>query len=225
MNSQAMLAFARGPFFYAALTFFVAGMLYRLANVVFLGWDKDYAKPRGSKAGGVLKSFLRSNLILPFIPREKKAFIGNPILYLAGGFFHLSLFTVVFLGAAHMLAFKSLLGFGWWTLPLPVVDLMAAIGIISMVMLFVNRRTHPVTKRLSGTPEFVNWLLVFIPMLTGYMMTHHMFLPYERLFALHMLSIDVLLIWIPLSRISHFVFYFFSRTIHGVEWGKRGAKP
>jgi len=38
-----------------------------------------------------------------------------------------------------------------------------------------------------------------------------------------MLAVDVLLIWIPLSRISHFMFYFFARTIHGQEFGKRGV--
>ncbi len=225
MNPQAMLAFARGPFFNVAITFFIAGMLYRIANVIFLGWSKDLSKPRGSKGLGVVKSFLRGGLILPFFPREKKAFVNNPITYLAGGLFHLSLFIVVILGAAHMLAWKSLLGFGWWTLPLPIVDFMAAVGIIAMVMLLINRLNHPVLKRLSGAAEFFNWFLVFVPMVTGYMMTHHMFLPYENLFALHMVSINILLIWIPLSRISHFVFYFFSRTIHGVEWGKRGTMP
>lgn len=225
MNWQGILEFARGPFFNFALIFFIVGMLYRLANVIFLGWSKDLAKPRASKGGGVVKSYLRGGLIFPFFPREKKAFTRNPITFLAGGLFHLSLFVVVILGAAHMLAWKSLLGFGWWTMPLPIVDFMAAVGIISLVALIINRFSHPVLKRLSGPAEFMNWLVVFLPMLTGYMMTHHMFFAYEVLFSLHMLAIDVLLIWLPLSRISHFVFYFFSRTIHGVEWGKRGAMP
>jgi len=32
-----------------------------------------------------------------------------------------------------------------------------------------------------------------------------------------------MMIWIPLSRISHFIFYFFARAIHGAEFGKRGV--
>jgi hypothetical protein len=40
-----------------------------------------------------------------------------------------------------------------------------------------------------------------------------------------MLSINVMLIWIPFSRIPHFMFYFFSRTIHGTEFGKRAVSP
>ncbi len=220
-----MYVLARGPLFKFALTFFFAGMLYRLANVIFLGWDKDYAKARGSKGNGVIKSFLRGNLILPFIPRDKRTFDGNPIAYLAGGFFHISFFIVFFFGAAHMLAIKSLTGKGWATLPQPIVDWTASVGIISLIALFVNRKVHPATKRLTGLPEYINLIIVFLPMLTGYMLTHHMFLPYQKLFGLHMFTVDLLLIWIPLSRISHFIFYFFSRTIHGVEWGKRGAMP
>ena len=62
-------------------------------------------------------------------------------------------------------------------------------------------------------------------MLTGYIMTHHLFFAYEVNFSLHMLVVDALLIWIPFSRISHFMFYFFARTIHGVEFGKRAVSP
>jgi nitrate reductase gamma subunit len=225
MNTQTMLEFSRGPMFYGALLFFIAGMVYRLVTVISLGWNKDLAKPRGSKGAGVVKSFLRGGIIFPFFPREKAAYAHNPVVYIAGGLFHLSMFVVVILGAAHMLVWKSLIGIGWPTLPLPIVDWMAAVGIIAMIALIINRAIHPVMRLLTGPAEVLNWLFVFLPMITGYMLTHHMFLPYEKLFIIHMMSINVLLIWIPLSRISHFMFYFFSRTIHGVEWGKRNAMP
>ncbi len=225
MNWQEILEFSRGPMFYGALLFFLAGMAYRLFAVISLGWSKDLAKPRGSKGAGVVKSFLRGGIIFPFFPREKSAYANNPIVYIAGGLFHLSLFVVVVLGTAHMLVWKSLVGIGWPTLPLPIVDWMAAVGIIAMVALIVNRAVHPVMKLLTGPAEVMSWLFVFLPMLTGYMMTHHMFFPYEVLYSLHMISINVMLVWIPLSRISHFMFYFFSRTQHGVEWGKRNAMP
>jgi nitrate reductase gamma subunit len=225
MNWTEILEFSRGPMFYGALLFFIAGMVYRLITVASLGWNKDLAKSRGSKGAGVAKSFLRGGIIFPFFPREKAAYARNPIIYIAGGLFHLSLFVVVILGTAHMLVWKSLIGIGWPTLPLPIGDWMAAVGIIAMVALLVNRMVHPVMKLLTGPAEILNWLFVFLPMITGYMMTHHMFFPYEVLYSLHMVSINVMLVWIPLSRISHFMFYFFSRTIHGVEWGKRNALP
>jgi nitrate reductase gamma subunit len=225
MSWNDVLEFARGPLFQVSLLVFVGGMLYRLVRVLLLGWQRDRVPARGSKLGGVLRSYLKGALIWPFIPWVKRTFTRNPVIYLAGGLFHLALFVVILLGTAHMLVWKSLLGFGWPTLPLPIVDWLAAVGIVAMVALFINRLVHPVLKLLSGPAEWLNWLFVFVPMVTGYIMTHHLFFPYEMLFSLHMLSVDLLLIWIPFSRISHFMFYFFSRTIHGVEFGKRGVRP
>jgi hypothetical protein len=225
MNWNAFLEFVRGPLFQVSLLVFVAGMLYRLVRVLMLGWSRDNVPSKGSKGGGVVKSFLKGILIWPFIPWVKRTFSKNPVIYLAGGLFHLALLVVLILGTAHMLVWKSLLGFGWATLPLPMVDWMAAVGIAAMVALLIHRLVNPVMRLISGPSEWANWTLVFLPMVSGYMLTHHMFFRYEVLFSIHMLVVDILLIWIPLSRISHFIFYFFARTIHGVEFGKRAVNP
>ena len=54
MTWQAVLSFARGPFFYASLLIFIAGMIFRLVSVVGLGWSKDREPPMGSKTKGVI---------------------------------------------------------------------------------------------------------------------------------------------------------------------------
>lgn len=223
MNWQSILEFARGPLFYFALLFMLFGLAYRLFSVISLGWSKDRVPVKGSKAKGIVMSFLKGVIIWPFIPWVKNTFNRNPLIYIGGGLFHLSLFVVIFLGAPHMLVWKSLIGLGWTTLPLPIVDWMAAVGIIAMLILLVNRFVHPVLRLISGPAEYLAWLFVFLPMITGYLMTHHVGGAYEALYARHMLSVDVLMIWIPLSRLSHFMFYFFARAIHGQEFGKRGV--
>lgn len=225
MNWTEILEFSRGPFFKVALFIFVAGMLYRLVRILLLGWTRDRVPGKGSKLWGSIRSFLKGIIILPFIPWVKNAFTRNPITYLAGGIFHLGLFAVIFLGTPHMLVWKSLLRFDWPTLPVPVIDFLAAAAIVAMITLLINRHIHPVMKRISALSDYLNWFLVFLPMLSGYMMTHHLFFRYEVLFSLHMISVNVLLIWIPLSRISHFMFYFFSRAIHGAQFGKRAVTP
>jgi len=224
-NPTVMLEFVRGPLFQFALLVFIAGMFYRLVRVLHLGWQSDKVPPKGSAAQGIVKSYLKGFLVLPFWPWVKNTFERNPVTYLAGALFHLGLFTVLLLGTAHMLVWKSLIGFGWPTLPMPIVDWLAAGAIVAMMALLINRVVNPVMRLITGPAEWINWLVVFVPMVTGYIMTHHLFLTYDRAFTLHMLSVDILLIWIPLSRISHFMFYLFSRTIHGSQFGKRSVSP
>ena len=170
MNWTDVLTFARGPLFKVALLFFIAGMAYRLVRVLFLGYSPDKVPARGSKLGGALKSYLKGIIAWPFIPWVKNTFKKNPLIYIAGGLFHLGLFVILVLGTAHMLVWKSLLGISWPTLPLPIVDWMAAVTIIAMVILFINRLINPVLKLISGPAEYLNMLIVFLPMVTGYIM-------------------------------------------------------
>jgi nitrate reductase gamma subunit len=225
MDWNSFLRFVRGPLFEVSLLVFVAGLAYRLLRVVTLGWARNRAPAAGSRVVGVGRSYAKGVIAWPFIPWVKDTFRGNAVTYLAGGLFHLGLFVVILLGTAHMLAWKSLLGFGWPTLSPSIVDFLAAGAIVAMIALLINRFSHPVVRKLTGPAELLNWLVVFLAMVTGYMMTHHLFFRYEVLFGLHMVAVDVLLIWIPFSAIPHFVFYFFSRTIHGVEHGRRAVTP
>lgn len=225
MDWTSILQFLRGPFFVVSLVIFIGGMTYRLTRILLLGWPRDRVKSRGSKAAGVVKTYAKGLFVLPFIPWVRQTFGSNALTYVAGGLFHLSLVAVIFFATPHMLVWKSLLGFGWPTLPFPVTDWLSAAGIVALVVLLVNRLTHPVLKLITRAPAWLNWTLVFLPFVTGYMMTHHLGFRYEVLFSLHMAAVNVLLIWIPFSRISHFLFYFFSRTIHGAQAGKRAVNP
>ena len=153
MNWTNFLEVVRGPLFKIAFLVFVAGLVYRLLRVVALGWSKDKVPSAGSKTKGIATSYAKGIGIFPFIPWVKNTFNGNAVTFLAGAMFHVGLITVIILGTAHMLAWKSLLGFGWPTLPVPIIDWLAAGAIVAMVALLVNRFSHPVVRKLSGPAE------------------------------------------------------------------------
>lgn len=225
MNWSEALQLARGPIFNIALLIFLAGMTYRLVNVILLGWKCNHAKPKKNTTMGALGVMLRSAIIFPFFPRLPHSASRNPITYVAGGIFHLGLFVVVFFGAAHILVWDSLLGFRWPSLPLPIVDFFAASTIIAMIVLFFNRLYSPVLRLLSQPSDFLNLLVVFLPFLTGFFLTHRLFLAYEAMFTLHVMSINLMLVWIPFSRLSHFMYYFITRPRYGARYAARGVRP
>lgn len=216
-----MLQFTRGPLFTVAFWFFVIGMLLRLVQALRAGWKHRAAIDKTGRASGVGRSFASGLLVLPFIPGLKGAFQRRPVIYLAGGLFHLGLLTVILFSRTHMTAWKSQIGFGWPVLHSAAIGWLAAIGVAAMLALLIYRLVDPVLRLISGPAEWLNWLLVFLPMATGIVLANKLWLPYEVSFSIHMLLVDILLIWIPLSRISHFAFYFFSRAIHGVEFMTR----
>ena len=215
------LQFTRGPLFEVAFWFCMAGLLLRLIQALRAGWKHRVYTDKTGRASGAGKSFAEGLLVLPFLPGLKGAFQRRPIMYVAGGLFHLGLFAVVIFSQTHMSAWKGVIGFGWPVLPGVYLDWLAAAAIVAMLALLIYRIVDPVLRLISGPAEWVNWLLVFLPMATGFVLARQLWLPYEVSFTIHMLLVDILLIWIPLSRISHFVFYFISRTIHGVEFKSR----
>ena len=218
-----VLKFTRGPLFQACLIIFLVGMVYRLIQALRPGWKHRRATNKPARASAIVQSFAQGLIIFPYIPRARSGFKHSAVTYIAGGLFHVGLFGVIFLSNTHMQVWKSLIGFGWPVLPPAVVGWLAVVGIVSMVALLLHRIINPVLKLLSSLADYLNWLFVFLPMITGFLMTHQLWQPYEMAYSIHMLTVDALLIWIPLSRISHFMFYFFSRTIHGLEFGPRNA--
>ncbi len=225
MDWSAVLAFARGPLYDASVAVLVVGMTYRLLRVVLLGWQPDRAPVGGSRAKGMAISYAKGAVIWPFIPWVKNTFNRNPVIYVAGGLFHLGLFVVVFFSASHVQQWSKTLPLIWPPLPSPVVDWFAAAAVVAIIVLAINRRINPVMRLLSGPGEMLNLLMVFLPMVSGYVHAHQLWFGYDVSFSLHLLAVDALHIYIPFSRISHCVFYFLSRAIHGWEFGKRAVQP
>jgi nitrate reductase gamma subunit len=217
--------FVRGPMFYFSVLFCIAGLTYRLVRVLALGWKKDLVQPKHSKLGGSLLAFAKSAIIWPFIPRINETAGRNPVTYLAGGLFHLGLFATILLFTPHMFVWKSPLGFGWPTLPLPVIDILAVGTIIALIVLALNRMMNPVLRLLTRASDYLTLLFIFLPMLSGFFLTHRLSPHYNIMFGAHVRMANILLIWTPLSRIPHFMFYFYTKARQGAKFAQRGARP
>lgn len=217
MDANELLAFARGPAFDIALIVFIGGMLLRLLEVLSLGNKKDLSAPRGSGVQGGLKTVFDRTL-----PR-KTVFEKEPLRVINGYVLHLGFFIVLFLYGPHIALFESALGLRWPALPSGVIDAVGAITIISLVAALVIRLNNKVMRFLSTPGDYVAWLVTLLPVLTGYLAYNHLLLPYTLMLALHLLSVELLMIVAPFSKLTHMFSFASARWYQGFKAGRRGV--
>ena len=210
---------ARGPALQVSLFIFVLGVVWRLVGTSLILRPKDLSVPRetGEFWGG-----LRTIISRSFLPHTFEKLIVTP--YALAYTLHIGLFIVVLLFVPHILFFESILGFSWPGLPNDVILVAGGITLASLVALLVRRLTHPVLKVVSSADDYITWCVTTLPLVTGLMAFAHLGPRYETMLAIHILSVEVLLIWFPFGKLMHTFFIFPSRYNVGATFGRRGVK-
>ena len=219
MSSAAeFLQWVRGPAFTWAIIIFCFGMTLRMIEIFALGLKKDLAKPRANHGWSGIRTIFSRFAV------DKRTLTMSPVTVIAGIIFHVGLFVVVFFTAAHIEVIKSLTGLSWGSVASPIIDTITVVTIIALIVLLVHRLTHPVKRHLSTIGDYFAWLLTFLPLLTGYMAYHHLGGPYTYILALHLLSVELLLVFLPFTKLVHAITTFSSRWFTGDRFGRRGVK-
>jgi nitrate reductase gamma subunit len=215
-----LLAFARGPAFWGALAVFVAGAVWRIASIALLRIRRDWSRPRRGLLAMAGRGFL-ATLTRSYPHRE---FIGRTGAGEALGYsYHLGLFTVVLLFAPHIAFLGSLLGFTWPALPSSLVTVISVLTIGLFLAVLFRRVTSPVMRLLSNFDDYFSWFVNMLVMVTGIATTAHLGARYETLLAVHILSVDLLLLWFPFGKLMHAFYIFPSRAINGAVLARKGA--
>ncbi|MBC8466134.1 respiratory nitrate reductase subunit gamma [bacterium] len=224
-----VFAFQILPIF--TLVIFVAGMWYR-----FSIWGKApqpgkmvlFPKPEGSTAGAVIKASL-------FFPGPFKS---NKLLWLYSWVFHATLGLII-VGHARVFAdFPAL----WAALNINADKMSAASGgaagviiLVAGVMLLLRRFGSKVMREITGFPDIFALLLILAVIITGDVMRFgehfdlnitrayfsqlltlsfkNMVLPENTMFRLHFLLAQLMIIYIPFSKIMHFGGIFFTQNL------------
>jgi nitrate reductase gamma subunit len=124
----------------------------------------------------------------------------------------------------HILFFEGLFGLSWPALPNTVILVAAAVTAGLLVMLLIRRATQPVLRAISGFDDYASVVVVLLPLLTGLASYAHLGLAYETMLALHLLSVALLLVWLPFSKLVHVITMLPSRYVMGVKFWRRGVE-
>ena len=215
-----LLAFARGPAMQAATLIMIAGMFWRLAGIFLLRRRVAHAAARNPFAvrllGGAVTVFTRTMPRRTFWPRVGA---GVALSYV----FHIGLFIVLFGGAPHILIIHEIFGVSWPDLPKGAVVVASGITLAALILLLIRRLSHPVLKMLSTPDDYISWVIVFMPVLTGILLSGETIASYGTLLALHILSIEALMIWLPFGKLMHVALVFAGRGMLGYQFSRKGA--
>lgn len=217
MDANELLAWARGPGFDIALTIFVAGMMLRLFEVLALGKKPDLSAPRGSGPQGGIRTLLARSL-----PR-KTIFDREPVRIINGYVLHIGFFIVLFFYGPHIALFDRALGISWPGLPSGLIDAIGAITILALMAALVFRLNNKVMRFLTTKGDYLAWLVTLLPVLTGYMSYNHLLLPYTLMLAMHLLSVELLLVVAPFTKLTHMFSFATARWYQGYRAGRRGV--
>ena len=214
-----LLEFAKGPALQVAAYILVAGSIWRFVGIMLLKEKVDYSEPRQS--AGLLAAlkviYTRSFTAAPF----KAATLYPKILAYV---MHLGLFAVVLLFVPHIMFFEGFLGFEWPGLPNNVIYLLGVAAVVASFALLVRRLTSPVLMLISNFDDYFSWFVTVFPLITGLMIPVRMGLRYETILAIHILSVALLMIWLPFGKLGHTFLVFITRGTTGMVFERRGAK-
>ncbi len=218
MTEIEFLGWVRGTGFQLATVIFIAGVIIRLVEIVMLGRKANLAEPGGSE----MRSGLRT-IISRMIP-DKSTFQRSSFTIVSGYIFHIGLFICIFLFAPHILVFKDITGLSWPSLPTPVVDAVTVVTIISLGSIMLHRYQNCVLKFLTNTEDILVWIVTLLPLVTGYIAFHRIGSSAPGLIALHILSVEILLVVFPFTKLMHTFTIFLSRWYNGAISGFRGVE-
>jgi nitrate reductase gamma subunit len=218
MSDAQLLDWLRGTGLQIAIALFCLGMVFRLAQNIFIGRARNLSVARGSQFGPGLRTIWRRSIPEPGLSHR------SYFTHIAGYIFHIGLFVTLLFLSEHILVFKNLLGFGWPALPRAIIDITALLSIAALVAILIRRFMDPVLKQISDYQDYLAWLLTIAPLATGFMVLHPMGMTYQTTLVWHLISIELLLIAMPFTKLSHALSIFISRWYNGAIAGYKGIQ-
>jgi nitrate reductase gamma subunit len=218
MNGPELLLWARGPGLQIAIAIFVFGLLVRFVELWLLGRKTDLSVARANAVGPGLRTVVSRSLPMPGALKQA------PLVFLGGYVFHIGFLVTLLFYVPHIHFLHSILGFGWPGLPPFLIDVIGLVTIATLIALLVQRFTDPVRRFLSRADDYVAWTVTFLPLLSGYAAFHRLGTDYTTMLALHVLSVELLLIVIPFTKLMHMFTFVLARWYNGAIAGRKGVR-
>ena len=90
-----------------------------------------------------------------------------------------------------------------------------------LIAALAARLSDGVLRLLSNFDDYFSWAVTMLPLLTGMALLP---MPAEPVpLAIHLLSLELLLVWLPFGKLAHAALVFVSRWRTGADFTRKGA--
>jgi len=216
-DPMGFLLWVKGPMFEWALAIFAIGLAMRLVEIFMLGRKHDFAEARSGEMGPGFRTMISRTAADP------GTFARAPFDVVVGLVWHVGFLIALLLFIPHIELINSVLSLTWPGLPNPIVDAVAAVTIVALIATLIHRITHPVKKHISTFEDYLIWVVTFLPLITGYLAYHRLINPYPLVLGLHIFTVEIFLILLPFTKLTHIFTAFIARWYTGATFGRKGV--
>ncbi len=207
-----MYELVRGPLAWAAFIIFIAGSLYRIIYMLAGCKKEKIVFPHMS-----LKHSLAS-LVHWVIPFNNQYMKQRPAFTIVTFAFHICLVVTPIFLLAHIILWDESWNISWWSMSDTIADYMTIIVIAGCIFFLYRRLTDPVVKNVTDASDYLLLAITALPFITGFI-AYHQWFDYKTMLIIHILAGEIMLIAIPFTRLSHMLFFVFTRAYFGSEQG------
>jgi nitrate reductase gamma subunit len=204
---------ASGPLVWLALIIFVLGICYRLVTMARLAAKKDPVVFNYMSPYHALRSIF--HWIIPYASVNMRK---HPVMTAVGFAFHICLIVLPVFLFAHIILIHESWQISWWHIPNSIADIMTLVVIAGIVFFLCRRLILPDVRYLTTASDYFILAAVAAPFITGFW-SYHQFPGHSWAGIIHILSGELVLVIIPFTRLSHMIFFPFTRGYAGSEFG------
>ena len=193
-----------------SLAFCFGSCLWHFLRLMRFGKSIDLAKPAGSESDGIAYSFTKA-----MNPAKKESAYLHLPTYTAGLLYHMGTFLSFIL---LVFSFFNIIPVGIFQLLISAFLILTA---LSGLFILIKRFTILKLRILSNPDDYISNILVtaFQGVTALYLITGQ---PAGRLYYI---MAAALLLYLPVGKLKHLVYFFAARYHLGVFFGRRGVWP
>jgi len=191
--------------------FFISAVVltFLVLKTLSFGRRSLNAAPRGNWKKGVFYAFGQG-----MMPWEKESAKNHLITYMAGFCYHFGILAALFY------LFSLVIPFTCGIVVINILQVLMAAGAVCGLGLFLKRSLKQFMRSLSCPDDFIANLLVDLFIILSFLNSSLINLK-PILFSVSIL----MLLYIPIGKIRHCFFFFYSRILFGHFYGRRGVFP